>query len=182
MALVRVRGPLKRLAGDRSEPAIEGGSVGELLAELERSHPAAKGWILDERGMLRRHINVFVNGELGGQDTQVSSNDEVDVLPAISGGSLPRMLASVDGAIGPAEDARIPVTDEGLTRGDGGFEVMRLYGGPPLAPDALLRVVLTRRAADPHRRAAAGAGGGRARRHRHVRADARAGRAEDALL
>jgi branched-chain amino acid aminotransferase len=133
MALVRVRGPLKRLAGDRSEHAIEGASVGELLAELERSHPAAKGWILDERGVLRRHINVFVNGELGGQDTQVSSDDEVDVLPAISGGSLPAMLASVDGTIGPAEEARIPVTDEGLTRGDGGFEVLRLYDGRPLA-------------------------------------------------
>ena len=129
MALVRVRGPLKQLAGDRSEHAIEGGSVGELLAELERTHPAAKGWILDERGVLRRHINVFVNGELGGQDTQVGRDDEVDVLPAISGGSLPGMLASVDGTIGPAEEARIPVTDEGLTRGDGGFEVMRLYEG-----------------------------------------------------
>jgi branched-chain amino acid aminotransferase len=40
-------------------------------------------------------------------------------------------LASVDGAIGPAEEARIPVTDAGLTRGDGAFEVMRLYGGRP---------------------------------------------------
>jgi branched-chain amino acid aminotransferase len=133
MALVRVRGPLKRLAGDRSEHAIEGSSVGELLAELERSHPAAKGWILDERGVLRRHINVFVNGELGAQDTRVGRDDEVDVLPAISGGSLPHMLASVDGIIGPAEEARIPVTDEGLTRGDGGFEVMRLYEGRPFA-------------------------------------------------
>jgi branched-chain amino acid aminotransferase len=43
------------------------------------------------------------------------------------------MLASVDGAIGPAEEARIPVTDEGLTRGDGAFEVIRLYGGRPFA-------------------------------------------------
>jgi branched-chain amino acid aminotransferase len=43
------------------------------------------------------------------------------------------MLASVDGAIGRAEEARVPVTDEGLTRGDGGFEVMRLYGGRPFA-------------------------------------------------
>ena len=133
MALVRVRGPLKRLAGDRLEHAIDGGSVGELLAELERSHPAARGWILDERGLLRRHINVFVNGELGGQDTRVSSEDEVDVLPAISGGSLAGMLSSVDGAIGPAEEARIPITDEGLTRGDGGFEVVRLYDGRPFA-------------------------------------------------
>ena len=43
------------------------------------------------------------------------------------------MLASVDGVIGPAEQAVIPVTDEGLTRGDGGFEVIRLYGGRPFA-------------------------------------------------
>jgi branched-chain amino acid aminotransferase len=43
------------------------------------------------------------------------------------------MLASLDGAIGPAEEARIPVTDEGLTRGDGAFEVARLYGGRPFA-------------------------------------------------
>jgi molybdopterin synthase sulfur carrier subunit len=86
MALVRVRGPLKQLAGDRSEHRIEGESVGELLAELERANPAAKGWILDERGVLRRHINVFVNGELGGQDTRVDEDDKIDVLPAISGG------------------------------------------------------------------------------------------------
>jgi branched-chain amino acid aminotransferase len=51
------------------------------------------------------------------------------------------MLASLDGAIGPAEDARIPVTDEGLTRGDGAFEVMKLYGGRPFAlPDHLARL------------------------------------------
>jgi branched-chain amino acid aminotransferase len=43
------------------------------------------------------------------------------------------MLASVDGSVGPVEEARIPVSDEGLTRGDGGFEVMRLYGGRPFA-------------------------------------------------
>src|SRR4029453_9404248 len=43
------------------------------------------------------------------------------------------MLASLNGAIGPADEARIPVTDEGLTRGDGAFEVARLYGGRPFA-------------------------------------------------
>jgi sulfur-carrier protein len=86
MAVVRLRGPLKRLAGDRSEHAIAGASVRELLVELERANPGAKGWILDERGELRRHINVFVNGELGGQDTHVDAEDRIDVLPAISGG------------------------------------------------------------------------------------------------
>lgn len=86
MALVRLRGPLKQRAGDRAEHAIDGGTVGELLRELERAHPAMDGWILDERGLIRRHINVFVNGEGGGEDTPVASDDQVDVLPAISGG------------------------------------------------------------------------------------------------
>jgi len=86
MPVVRLRGPLKSQAGDRSEHALEGGSVGELLLELERVQPAAQGWILDERGVLRRHINVFVNGELGSQDTPVDADGLVDVLPALSGG------------------------------------------------------------------------------------------------
>jgi branched-chain amino acid aminotransferase len=42
-------------------------------------------------------------------------------------------LASLDGTIAPVDDLRIPVTDEGLLRGDGAFEVMRLYGGRPFA-------------------------------------------------
>jgi branched-chain amino acid aminotransferase len=42
-------------------------------------------------------------------------------------------LASVDGEVMPAAEARIPATDEGLLRGDGVFEVMRLYGGRPFA-------------------------------------------------
>ena len=42
-------------------------------------------------------------------------------------------LASVDGRIGPIEDASIPVKDDGLYRGDGVFEVVRLYAGRPFA-------------------------------------------------
>src|SRR3954471_23281255 len=42
-------------------------------------------------------------------------------------------LASVDGAVVPVADATIPATDEGLLRGDGVFEVLRLYGGRPFA-------------------------------------------------
>jgi branched-chain amino acid aminotransferase len=54
------------------------------------------------------------------------------------------MLASVDGLIGPAEEATIPVTDEGLLRGDGAFEVMRLYSGRPFAyEDHLARLART---------------------------------------
>ena len=87
MPVVRLRGPLKALAGNCSQHTVEGGSVGDLLLAIEREHPAAKGWILDERGVMRPHINVFVNGERGGQDSHVDAGDRIDVLPAISGGS-----------------------------------------------------------------------------------------------
>jgi branched-chain amino acid aminotransferase len=42
-------------------------------------------------------------------------------------------LASVDGTIGPTAEATIGLKDDGLYRGDGAFEVIRLYGGKPFA-------------------------------------------------
>ena len=85
MAIVRLRGPLEKLAGG-PEHELEGTTVSEVLQALEREHAALEGWILDERGHLRRHINVFVNGEPGSQDTALEADDRVDVLPALSGG------------------------------------------------------------------------------------------------
>jgi len=87
MTTVRLREPLKRLAGGRADHALEGATVAEVLAALEREEPALAGWILDERGRLRRHINVYVSGEPGGGETPVGPEDRVDVLPAISGGA-----------------------------------------------------------------------------------------------
>jgi branched-chain amino acid aminotransferase len=43
----------------------------------------------------------------------------------------PRSLASVDGEIMPLADATISIADDGLVRGDGAFEVMRVYEGRP---------------------------------------------------
>jgi branched-chain amino acid aminotransferase len=45
-------------------------------------------------------------------------------------------LASLDGEIMPAGEAMVPVTDDGLIRGDGVFEVMRVYDGTPYAMEA----------------------------------------------
>ena len=42
-------------------------------------------------------------------------------------------LASVDGTIAPTAETQIPIKDDGLYRGDGVFEVIRLYGGRPFA-------------------------------------------------
>jgi branched-chain amino acid aminotransferase len=50
-------------------------------------------------------------------------------------------LACIDGSLMPAHEATIPATDEGLLRGDGAFEVIRVYDGRPFAvPDHLDRL------------------------------------------
>jgi sulfur-carrier protein len=86
VAHVKLRAPLKELAGGRSEHEFAGGTVAEVLRELERAFPAMGGWVLDERGRIRRHVNVFVNGNYGREDTPVGADDRVHVLPSITGG------------------------------------------------------------------------------------------------
>jgi molybdopterin converting factor small subunit len=85
-AIVCVHGPLRKLAGGGGEHRVQGESVVELLRALEQRHPDLHGWILDERGRIRRHINVFVGGEQGEERTAVRPGDRVEVLPAITGG------------------------------------------------------------------------------------------------
>lgn len=86
MAVVRLRAPLSELAGGRRELELEGTTVVEVLRALEREHPGVAGWILDERGRIREHVNVFVNREYGREETAVAEGDRLHVLPAISGG------------------------------------------------------------------------------------------------
>jgi molybdopterin synthase sulfur carrier subunit len=86
MTVVNLHGPLRTLAQGRAEHEVPGRTVAELLRGVETLHPALSGWILDEPGRIRRHINVFVNGERAAGDTAVSAADRVEVLPAITGG------------------------------------------------------------------------------------------------
>jgi sulfur-carrier protein len=86
MPVVRLRAPLSELAGGKRELELAGATVAEVLQALEREHPGTRGWILDERGHIREHINVFVNKEYGQEDTSVTESDRLHVIPAISGG------------------------------------------------------------------------------------------------
>lgn len=86
MAVVRLRAPLTELTGGKREVRLEGSTVRDVLRALEDEHPAIAGWILDERITIREHINVFVNGERGREDTALGPDDRIHVLPAISGG------------------------------------------------------------------------------------------------
>lgn len=87
MAVVTLRAPLKDRADGQGQFDLPGDSLGEVLRELERRYPRLEGWVLDEHGSIRRHVNVFVDGERGRADTPVTADAVVHVLPSISGGS-----------------------------------------------------------------------------------------------
>ena len=84
--LLRLRGPLRERASGVAEHRLDGRTAVEVLRCLEAAQPELRGWILDERGRIRRHINVYVDTERVTEDDPVPDGATVDVLPAISGG------------------------------------------------------------------------------------------------
>jgi molybdopterin converting factor small subunit/photosystem II stability/assembly factor-like uncharacterized protein len=98
MAIVTLRRPLRDLAGGRGDVPVDGSTVGDVLRTLEHEHPPLRGWILDERGEIRRHVLVFVNADQADAATSLRSEDRLHVLPAISGGAPEMAGADSDGA------------------------------------------------------------------------------------
>ncbi len=87
MAHVRLRAPLKDRAGGEAKHDVPGATVGEVLRALEERHPKITGWMLDDHGCVRQNVNVYVNGEPAREDVPLSPEDDLQVLPSISGGT-----------------------------------------------------------------------------------------------
>ena len=87
MPVVTLRAPLQDLAGGNRDLQIDGGTVGDVLRTLEATWPKTSGWILDEHGAVRRHVNVFRNGERVDETTSLGADDHLQVLPSITGGT-----------------------------------------------------------------------------------------------
>lgn len=98
MAVVLLRAPLSQRTGGSGRHEVSGDTVGEVIRQLEARYPTVQGWILDERGHVRAHVNIFVDGERTEHDTQVSPGAVLQVLPSISGGSrpLPQWIEGVE--------------------------------------------------------------------------------------
>lgn len=61
-------------------------SVAEMVDALDRLWPGMKDRICDSTPAIRKHMNVFVDGERARLDTPLAPGTEVFVLTAISGG------------------------------------------------------------------------------------------------
>src|SRR5918996_308710 len=115
MATVRLRSPLREVAGGNSRLEVEGVTLGEVVRRLQEQHPRLTGWILDERGSVREHVKLFVNGERADLGARVAAADRVDVLGAISGGAGDPELALLEAIAGETDSAELLVgTRKGL--------------------------------------------------------------------
>ena len=91
-AKIRIPAPLRKLTNDQAVVEVQGKTVQELLADLEKNYPGLKERICDESGQIRRFVNIFVNGEdirfKDGPNTAVAEGAEVSIIPAIAGGAF----------------------------------------------------------------------------------------------
>ena len=87
---VKIPTQLRAAAGGESQTEVEGTTVGEVLDALFEAHEELRDRLSDDAGVLRRFVNVYVNGEdirFGdGLDTPVADGNEVQILPAVAGG------------------------------------------------------------------------------------------------
>ena len=90
MATVRIPTPLRKLTHNQEEVAAAGATIGALIADLEKNYPGIKERLCDEKGQVRRFVNIFQNDEdisfLQNLDTPVKDTDEISIIPAIAGG------------------------------------------------------------------------------------------------
>lgn len=91
--MVRIPTILRKHVGGEATVEGRGGTVGDLLDDLEARYPGLKHGIVDDAGGLHRFVNVYVNEEdvryLGALGAKVEDGDTVSILPAVAGGGSP---------------------------------------------------------------------------------------------
>jgi len=87
---VRIPTPLRTLTGGQDEVSADGGTVAQVIENLEASHPGMKDRLCDEKGV-RRFVNIYHNDEdirfLDNLETELKEGDTLSIVPAIAGGT-----------------------------------------------------------------------------------------------
>jgi len=88
---VRVPTILRKHTGGAKAVEATGGTLREVVDDLDAGHPGLKAAILTDAGEIHRFINIYLNDEdvrfSGALSTPVSDGDVVSILPAVAGGS-----------------------------------------------------------------------------------------------
>jgi sulfur-carrier protein len=88
--IVRLPGALREATGGETKLTASGGTLREVIAEIDRRHPGFAARVLDEAGALRSYVNVYIGEDdartRGGSAAAVPDGSEVMVIPAMAGG------------------------------------------------------------------------------------------------
>ncbi len=84
---VQLSSHVRTYTGGQAQVEAEGGTLGELMADLERRYPGIRFRVIDEQDRIRAHMNFFVGGVLARDLSHpVRPGDEVFILGSLSGG------------------------------------------------------------------------------------------------
>jgi len=90
MATVKFTYALKKFFPGLKEVSTGAHTLYDVLQEIDTHHPGIRGYIVDEQGSLRKHVNIFIDGSLINDRTRLgdsfSNNSEIYIIQALSGG------------------------------------------------------------------------------------------------
>lgn len=90
MPIVKFTYALKKFFPGLKDTLAKGSSLTEVFDEIDASYPGVRGYVLDDQGRLRQHVNIFIDGELIKDRTELKNllpeNCEIYILQALSGG------------------------------------------------------------------------------------------------
>jgi adenylyltransferase/sulfurtransferase len=88
---IQIPTPLRPYTGRRDTVDVEGGTVGEMLADLATKYEGVRAHLFGPDGRLRSFVNVYVNDEdiryLQREGTPVNGGDTVSIIPSVAGGA-----------------------------------------------------------------------------------------------
>lgn len=87
---IKIPTQLRSLTDGAPQVEADGDTLGQLVKDLDARYPGLGDRLLDEGGLLRRFVNVYVGEEdvrfLDGLDTSVTPDATVSIIPAVAGG------------------------------------------------------------------------------------------------
>jgi molybdopterin synthase sulfur carrier subunit len=87
---VRIPTPLRKLTNNEELVEVNATNIRDAIMELQSRFPGIQERLVDEKGEVRRFVNVYVNEEdirfLENQKTPLKDGDEISIIPAIAGG------------------------------------------------------------------------------------------------
>jgi molybdopterin synthase sulfur carrier subunit len=81
---------LRRFTAGEGEVPAEGASIRQVIDDLEKRHSGIRERLLDDKGEIRRFVNIYLNGDdvrfLESLNSKVKDGDDISIVPAIAGG------------------------------------------------------------------------------------------------